>query len=386
MQNDAITLAKNWLLRSGIQEDKGPQKGGFNAWFDMDSRKYSYVYSEITGYGITTLLYIKDVFGENVSDKAGCAADWIREKAMHPSGGVRTRQYLNEMDESELYSFESEVIYAFDCGMVLYGLVNLYKECSKEDHLELAKKLADFLLNTMRKKDGLFTPIFNAKTGVKENFHVKWSTESGSYHAKLALGLVDMFDVTGDDKYEKAAITLCENALGFQEKSGRFITSKAEGSTHLHPHSYSAEGLLYTGLFFGRKDLVEAAARAVRWALDRQTPDGGIFKKYSGDTFVRFYRTDTLAQILRLGVILYNLGVLEKSYLPRLSLLRNILLSFQHSGGDVQKGGFYYGFKLTGERPAHINSWCSMFALQALTMYDELIGGDGRIKKLERFI
>ena len=36
-------LVKNWLLGSGIQS----KEGGFYAWFDMETKKYSYLYSDI---------------------------------------------------------------------------------------------------------------------------------------------------------------------------------------------------------------------------------------------------------------------------------------------------------------------------------------------------
>ena len=62
MKNNAILSAKDWLVNSGIQNTKGDEIGGFNAWYDLGANEYSYVYSEITGYGITTLLFLNKFY------------------------------------------------------------------------------------------------------------------------------------------------------------------------------------------------------------------------------------------------------------------------------------------------------------------------------------
>lgn len=361
-------LAKEWIVSSGIQNASGNDAGGFNSWYDITAGDYPYVYSEITGYGITTLLFLQDCFRADFLERAESAGEWIMGEAAHPSGGVKTRRYRVLLKEHEKYSFDSEIIYTFDCGMVLYGMVNLYKVSKKEKYLDFSKKLADFLLRDTLRGDGLFYASYNPSTGEKEDSDAKWSSQSGSYHAKLALGLIDLFEVTDNAAYRDAALRLSEGALKFQDKSGRFVTSRKDNSTHLHPHSYSAEGLLYAGLFFNRKDFIRSAADAVKWALDGQMPGGEIPKFFDGGKFVPYARTDIMAQTLRLATVVSGLGLLGGDYNVRTARLREKLLEFQYSGSDRQKGGFYYGFTLKGEKPAHLNSWCSMFALQALIM------------------
>jgi len=381
-----ILLAQDWLMCSGIQDLKGREAGGFNAWFDLRSGQYPYVYSEITGYGITSLLFLKGFFDEDFVERAILAADWLRDKAEHKLGGVRTRHYHQDMSESDRYSFESENIYAFDNGMVLYGLINLFKKCGDRQYLEFSKRIADLLIEKMRRDDGLFCAVYNHKTGEKTDHTWKWSTQSGSYHAKLALGFTDLYDVTKDNVYRDAVLTLCRKSLDFQEPDGRFITSRADNSTHLHPHAYSAEGLLYAGMYFKRDEFILAAVKAVKWALDNQCRDGGIPKKFDGEKFITHYRVDILAQILRLGVILDGIGQLDKSYIDGLKELRSRLLTFQHLQEGLQKGGFYYGFTLEGEKRNHINSWCSMFAIQALIMFEKMDSENVDINSLRCFV
>ena len=111
--------------------------GGFYSWYSIKDRNYPYLYSEITGYGITTLLFLHKLNNDDtLIEKAKQAADWIIESAMHECGGVGTRLYKDNNLSDEAYSFEGEHIFSFDTGMVLYGMTNLYKSTEDERYLE----------------------------------------------------------------------------------------------------------------------------------------------------------------------------------------------------------------------------------------------------------
>ena len=58
--NRNINLALKWLVKSGIQNNNKnnlSEYGAFNAWYDTKTKKYSYLYSEITGYLITSMVF-----------------------------------------------------------------------------------------------------------------------------------------------------------------------------------------------------------------------------------------------------------------------------------------------------------------------------------------
>ena len=122
------------------------------------------------------------------------------------------------------------------------------------------------MLKNLRRDDGLFTRYITLKPERKRIRH-------GNGRAKAEaiildnLRSVDLFNVTGEVKYKKASISLCEKILEFQESAGRFVTSRKDNSTHMHPHAYSAEGLLYTGYYLDREDFIEAALKAVKMVV-----------------------------------------------------------------------------------------------------------------------
>jgi len=370
-----ISAAKNWLLHSGIQNIGGdtPVRGGFNAWYDLDNNEYFYTYSEITGYAITTLLYLYWLKKEELLlDRAKLAADWLVEKALHDAGAVRTRYYYDKNEADHNYSFEGNVIKSFDNGIVLSGLSNLYEFSSKENYYLVSKKIADLILK-MQKKDGLFYPDYDLKNKKLKESYEKWSSQSGSFHVKIILGLINFAKYSNDKKYENAVKKLCDKILEFQKEDGRFITFK-EGNTHLHPHAYSAEGLLFASWYFNEKKYLQAALKATKWLLNNQMENGGLPSLYIDGGFVKFERSDILAQTLRLATIFLNNNLLEKKYKKNVEKLLTRLLSFQYMQEGAQKGGFFYGYDvdyktLKEKETSHLNSWCTMFALQALIMY-----------------
>src|SRR3989344_2188303 len=310
--NKRITAAKNWLLHSGIQNIGGntPVRGGFNSWFDLDNNEYFYTYSEITGYAITTLLYLYWLRKEELLlDRAKLAADWLVEKAFHDSGAIRTRYYYNKDKSNRNYSFEGGVIRSFDNGIVINGLSNLYEFSSKENYYLVSKKIANLILK-MQKKDGLIYPEYDLKKKRLKESYEKWSSQSGSYHAKISLGLINFNRHHNKKEYKEAARKLCDKILEFQKEDGRFITFR-EGNTHLHPHVYSAEGLLFTGLYFKDERYIKAALKATEWLLNNQMENGGLPSLYIKGRFVKFERSDILAQTLRLATIFLDMDLLE---------------------------------------------------------------------------
>ena len=365
---EAIAI-KNWLLNSGIQNIGKDRhiNGGFNSWFSMDKKNYPFIYSEITGYGITTLLFLYETEKDSIYiERAELAADWILNTALHPCGGIKSRYYYSKNEANDNYSFEKGNIFVFDTAMALFGLSSLYKQTKKEKYLEASKKIADFLVR-MQKDNGQFFAFYNPGRNFFGDIDDKWSNQSGSYHAKIALGLLNMHDITKKDTYKGSAIKACDSALNFQKDDRRFVTSRKDSTTHQHPHCYSAEGLLYCGLKLGIKKYVDSAIKAIGWSLNSQLENGGIpqiYEQKSGK-FVEYERTDILSQVLRLGLLAKSCCNREAANIEKLEKLKNRLLSFQNLEG-AQKGGIFYGSEYDGKKCKDLNAWCSMFALQAL--------------------
>ena len=354
-ENDSFDKAMEWILDSGIQESNG----AICAWHDLDKEKNSFEYSEITGYGITTFVFLDAVKKKELFEKAEDARKWLEEKAVTKDGAVLARNYREWEQANENFSFQGGNCFAFDAGMVLNGLVNQYNAVKKKEILDLALKIGNFLVEKMIENKKSHA-VYNSNTGKVLGQENKWSAQPGSYHAKVAIGLLGLERITGEKKFEKAARELCEFALEKQQPEGNFETNSISKSTHLHPHCYSAEGLLFAGKFLKEDKFVDAAEKATAWAMENQQENGGINAFYNGK-WNQSQRSDVLAQVLRLATALKAMGRLESVSAESLSKLRKRLLEFQH-----ESGGFLYGTELDLSKKNCVNAWCTMFALQAL--------------------
>jgi hypothetical protein len=354
MVSESFEKASNWVLNSGIQN----KSGAFHAWVDLENGRKAFEYSEITGYGISALVFLNSVKNSpELLEKAGKASEWLLRNAVTAEGAVLARNYMDWEAPDPNFSFEGRNCFSFDAGMVLNGLMALYESGKDKSCLEAASKVGNYLLE--RVGAGRMEAVYNVKEGKSVNSGEKWSWQPGPYHAKVSIGLLKLAKAKGES-YREAALDLCDFALKRQMKPGRFVTNSGDESTHLHPHCYSAEGLLFAGI--GQKEgrYIDAAERAVLWALENQAVDGGIRAFFCGD-WNQSQRSDVLAQVLRLAAVLKSLGRLNSVEDEKISLLERRLLQFQH-----ESGGFLYGKELDMASRPCVNAWCTMFALQAL--------------------
>ena len=131
--DQALNNSINWLTKSGIQNiqnRKNILSGSVNAWYDPVKKKYSFVYSEINGYFMTMMVFLYKRTGEKkFLDKGLKAAKWLISNAQEKNGGFRC---LFLIDKNSSHAHKKDQIYSFDNGVIINGLVNLYKETKKK--------------------------------------------------------------------------------------------------------------------------------------------------------------------------------------------------------------------------------------------------------------
>ena len=249
--DEVADKAISWLLDSGIQfNSQSPETdGGFASWYEQDTESSPYLYAEITGYMLTLLTWLnsrkQDV---RLLKSAIRAADWLIEISHKASGGFPCLVPLRP----NRFEHKRDYIYTFDCGIILSGLVNLHRATGIPRFLSAAVTVADWMLRDLLEDTGALKPIYNAATGDWIYSDAEWSLCSGSYHTKVAIGLINLYDATKLPKYLNAATRICDFALAFQESNGRFVTFPESGGTNSHPHAYAAEGHFLDALICAR--------------------------------------------------------------------------------------------------------------------------------------
>ncbi|MEK6766262.1 MAG: glycoside hydrolase family 88 protein [Planctomycetota bacterium] len=373
----AISLSENWLLNSGIQNMHNRPKlyGSFNSWYDKDLKIYPYIYSEVTGYGITLFLYLNNLSKDDKClNSAVAAANWLLKYAYEePSNIVKFRFYYHIDDFSPRHA------YTFDTGIIINGLVNLYRQTKDKSLLNKSIDMANWVTDVMQRKDGEFLSFYDIDDNIRLLSPDIWSKRPGAYHAKMCFCLLRLYDVVRNEKYLNAAKQICNWTLNQQLEDGRFLCISEENITNAHPHCYGIEGLLYAGIYLNEEEYVKNAVKGIVWLLDKQLPNGGVPSEFVGDSPVLKERCDALAQMIRLSLITLDMKRLSEKYIPSIAKMIKRLLEFQCQESDPSaKGGFYYIIDSNGNKVNHINSWATMFALQALCMFKQMTNKKGK--------
>jgi len=264
----------------------------------------------------------------------------------------------------------------------MIGLLNLYRLTQESELLKFAEHMAETLIDRFFDGCKLIARLdesYRVMTSESVDGVIKWSTVPGSYHSKLSMGFLQLSSMTKDKLYKRVSDSICDYAISLQKTSGEFITNPDSTLTYLHPHLYSCEGLIYSGISQSNRDHYSAGLNGIIWAIKQaETSAGGGVNSNSGSDSVE--QSDCTAQLLRL--ILICRSELEKSIdssrLVRLvNRLHKRLLDFYVPTAENQ-GGMRYQLDLES-----ICSWCTMFTVQAIYLWNLT---NTKLKWLEFFV
>jgi hypothetical protein len=354
----------NWLLSSDIQIKNGQNKGALYGWKNLKPVSFPFIYSEITGYAITSYCYIYSELGYPTALKAANeSSEWILKNmrsyllfARPPVGTVRNHL--------------SNILYSFDNGMIMIGLINLYKITKDSTLLYSAEDIAKALIERFfdgekltARLDSKYRPI-SADHNDNAGDVVKWSSVSGAYHSKLSMGLLELSRLTNNRSFAQVSNSLCDYAIKLQKSGGQFITNPGSDIVYLHPHLYACEGLIYSGLNQPNESHFSAGLNGIKWAVKHiSSSKGGLFRDTRKESIEQ---SDCTAQLLRLLILCQS--ELQKSF--NRSELSNVierlhlrLLDFYIPAGEAHGAMKYHLAEDTA------CSWCTMFSMQALNLW-----------------
>lgn len=366
-------IALHWMLYSGIQNhshENSAINGGFSCWYDIERKEYPFIYAEITGYAIETLLYLYYLKRQDkYLEKAVNAADWLITYMQYEGGDTKARGgfFWKRFPDGSLSKF----VYSFDTGMCITALVDLFHATKKYMYLDSAVSAANWLTDVMQNRNGSFKPCYNLENRSIEDSEGKWSRAPGSYHAKISIGLIKLYNTVQDEKLKISVNNLCNWVLRLQERDGKIRTNENSRDIYLHAHCYATEGLLYTSEEFCNKKLEKAGREGARWLVSAQNSKGGISRWYFNDCgFSSDENTEALAQAIRVWLIVSSLYPQDDFFHQKIEKALDHLADLQclATEDSKAKGGFYYAI-MDNKLIPHINSCATLFSMQALQMY-----------------
>ena len=314
-----VLRAGEWFLRSGIQTPAG----GVARYYRLDLARNQAISTEITGYAASTLVFLHaHTQDQQYLDRARAAARFLIA-AWEPACGAMP------------FELPAQYTYFFDCGIVVRGLLAVWRVTGEEEFLRGAERVAGSMAHDFRAADGRFHPILALPGKNAAPYDpLRWSQSPGCYQLKAGLAWWDLWEATGDACYrdwylalrEQALRTACEFLPGHHDR--RKVVDR------LHAYLYFLEGLLP----MPDADLAQGIGQVAEL--------GRAFAP-------QFERSDVYAQLLRMRLFAGETP-------PPGEVLR--LLEFAR-----EDGGFYFGRTAAGWEP-HVSPVPTAFALQALAL------------------
>jgi len=221
-------------------------------------------------------------------------------------------------------------------------------------------------LNETIENDGIIKPVKNLKTNKFEIDDKVWYKKSGCLHVKLTIPLLQLYEITNDETSLNAAIKIANSITHFQQSDGSILLHKNNKIINLHTLLYALEGLIHTYNVTKDKIYLNSCKKAVNWCEKQIQSDGSIDLWFNSKYHSK--SSYPIAQLIRLKILLAKIE--QKNLDQTIEKLQSFLLTLQAQNIDKSvNGGFYEEFRKSifgWKKTLKVNSWASMFSLQAL--------------------
>ena len=329
------------MLQSGIQESNG----GVARYYRADLQRNHAVSIEITGYAASAFAYLHALTGEQAYLAAAVrSARFLARTAWDPGGRILPFEL-----DPPAYS------YFFDCGIVVRGLLAVWRAARDGEFLEAAVRIGESMALHFAPVNGEIHPILQlpGKTPALRDA-LRWSTCPGCYQLKSAMAWWDLAEATREFRFREPYERALESALATY---GGFLPGQPDPlkvMDRLHPFLYFLEGLL-----------PRAADKRCATAICGGIPRAAAFLR---EIAPRFVRSDVYAQLLRIRLLADRAGIAPLDR-DAAEYEAGQAARFQAVSADPRvHGGFYFGRKGEDWLP-YVNPVSTAFCLQALAMW-----------------
>lgn len=334
-----LARAGGWFLHSGIQ-DRG---GGVARYYRCDTGSNLAISTEITGYTASALMYLYSITGdETYLDRAAHTARFLEADAWDR--------------DAENFPFEhgpgsGSRLYFFDCGIIVRGLLAVWRETREPRLLNRAVDCGHAMIRDFDTRREIH-PILMLPDKKPLDRDWRWSRNPGCYQLKSALAWRDLAAITGETEFDRAFSRQLERSLaGYAD----FLPGSPQPERvmdRLHAFCYFLESLVSC-----------LDDERCAFALADGIAQVGSHLREIAPLFAR---SDVYAQLLRVRLWACELLPLD---LDAAGEEAEALAAFQLSSDDPRvDGAFAFGIK-AGEVIPHANPVSTSFALQALHMW-----------------
>lgn len=356
---------KDWILKSGIviTDKQDENNGGVYSFYDINNQKYGFLYPEITGYSISAFCFLNQIEKDEKYIKlAKTSSDWIIK--LHETFGAII-QGIDDENESRKH-----VAYSFDAAICAKGILDYYNLTGDKQYLEFAKKLVSWLEGAVSEQ-GTILPYMDLKSKKFQESDEVWYKKWGCLHVKTSIPFFQLYEITREKNYLDYAEKICNTYTRFQNKDGSFSLNENSKIINLHTMSYALEGLFYAYNATKNKKYLQSIENGLDWCKNQINDDGSISLWFNSK-----YKSKAvypIAQIIRLMILFDKLSN-DNKFLQTILKLRSFMVTLQASNkNNPINGGFYeeyYKSMFSWKKRLKLNSWGSLFSMQALYWFD----------------
>jgi len=356
---------KNWILNSGlvITNEQNENSGGVYSFFDHKNQKYGFLYPEITGYSVSAFCFLHQIENEEKYIKlAKASSDWIIG-LFEKYGGII--QGLDEENDSR-----KQLAYSFDTAICAKGLLDYYNLTQDERYLRFSQNLVKWLEDAISVQ-GHVLPYMELKSKEFKESDQVWYKKWGCLHIKTSMPFAQLYKITKENRYLDYAQKICNTYTNFQNTDGSFSLHEKSKTINLHTMAYALEGLFYVYNITKNEKYLQCVENGLDWCTNQIANDGSISLWFNSR-----YNSKAvypIAQIIRLMILLDKFHNTNK-YLKNILKLRSFMASLQANDNNKKvNGGFYeefYKSMFRWKKRENLNSWGSLFAMQALYWFD----------------
>jgi uncharacterized protein YyaL (SSP411 family) len=357
--------SKNWLLKSGIHINttNDPNFGAVQSFFDIKQNNFGFLYPEITGYFLSTNRFLYHIENnENYIKNVKISSEWIIN-LYERYGGIIQGIYKNGKNQ--------KLVYSFDTAVCVTGLIDSFLLTKDIRYLNYSQKMIGELIEEAIDEDGTVLAFKN----IEDNLYVQsseiWYKKTGCFHIKIALPLFKLYKITKKNEFLELATKICNSYKYFQKEDGSLTMHKKGNEINLHTLCYALEGLLFAFSVTSNHEYLECCKKNINWCLKKIGNDGDIELWHNSKH--RSIAAYPLAQLIRIIILIdkiENKNQLKDKFLKSYKYL----LNFQANETNYKiNGGFfeeYYKTFFGWKKRLRINSWTTMFAIQAIYWFE----------------
>lgn len=363
---ESIIQLENWLINSGIVNSSNnlPDYGAVHSFYDLKNDTFAFLYPEITGYFIDTMHFLYHI---NKQKKykllAEASANWLIN-IFEKFNGIVMNIENNHPTQNLSFSFDS--------GICSTAMLKCYELTNNKKFLDFGSSLLNWINSGSIENDGTILPFFNHDKKIFLESNEIWYKQKGCLNIKTCIPFFRYYKISNSLEHLELGKKICDSYSLFQRNDGSFSIHIDSHVTNLHTQCYALEGLLFAFYVTKEERYFHACEKALDWCVNHIEDDGSI-RIWFGNKY-KSKASYPIAQLIRL-MILFDSYDKNSKYKKITSKLMNFLLSFQAKSDNPRiNGGFYeeinksiFGWK----KNSRINSWGSMFSLQAMSWFDD---------------